>query len=473
MEGRVFRRSLIISAGSLTLAACAGASDRHLAPALDAPAQFAATPAHLDGASARAESDWVISLGDDALPALIAEALDANPNIAGARAGLDAALAAARVAGAARLPSLDAGIGVSAQDNPIGPNTVYTAGLDAGWQPDLWGRLSDQARAGAAQADAAEADLYGARLTIAAATASSWFGLTEARLQTELAQRDVDTRARQLDIVERRFARGVARSSDVRTARSALASARASLSARINIERASARALETLLGRYPAAETAPADTLPDLGALPYPGDPAALLARRPDIAAAERRLAAAGFSADAARKAIYPALNLSASIGSQATDFSDLFSSAALAETLSASLIAPIFRGGQLRAQRDQAEALARIEAAGYIATVLNALEEAETAIYADQRLAEQVEALDVAQAEAEAALALVERQYASGVATIFELIDAQSRLIQAEAQLIGARRNRLDNRIALHLAIAGDFAAGGGVTGGGALREL
>ncbi len=456
----MLRRTLFISA-ALALGACAGTPQLAVAPDVAAPARFTALPE----ATAAAEADWIVSLGDDALPALVAEALANNPDLLAAAANYDAARASARAAGAARLPALDGGLIAQGLE---GSSQLYNLGLDASWTADVWGRLSDQARAGALNAEAAQADLHGARLAIAGATARSWFALTEARLQTDLARRDTETRARQLDIVDRRFARGVARSSDVRTARSALASAEAALASRIAAERATARALETLLGRYPAAETQSAETLPALSALPAPGDPAPLLARRPDIVAAERSLAAAGFSAEAARKALYPSLSFQGSVGNVATDISDLFSTASLAESLTASITGPIFRGGALRAERDRTEALARIQAAQYVNTVLSAFEEAENAIYADQRLAERVGALEEARAEAEAALGLVERQYAQGVATIFELIDAQSRLIVAEGQLISARRDRLDNRVALHLSIAGDFAAGGGITGAG-----
>ena len=102
---------------------------------------------------------------------------------------------------------------------------------------------------------------------------------------------------------------------------------------------------------------------------------------------------------------------------------------------------------------------------ANLVSTALTALREAEDAIEADRRLAQRVDALTVASDEAREALALVQRQYASGLSTIFELIDAQTRQISAQSALISARNERVDNRIALHLAIAGDFSAGGGVT--------
>ena len=439
---------------ALSLAACASAPPADPSASLDAPQRFAA----LDQATAPAVSDWVAAFDDPALPALVGEALRDNPDVLAARAALEAAEARARAAGAARLPSLDGSFAAREQDGGLGAGSSFSLGLEASWQADVWGRLSDQARAGALSAQASRADWFGARLSIAASAARAWYAFNEAALQTELARQDVATRQRQLEIVERRFNRGVSRSSDVRTARSALASAQAGLASRLRAERAAARRLDTLLGDYPAGLTQADDGLPAVGPLPDPGAPQALFERRPDIIAANARLAAAGFSADAARKALYPGLTLRASVSDSAADLDEAFDADALVSSVAASILAPIFRGGSLRAERDRTQAEARRLAANYVNTALNALREAEDAIDADRRLAERVEALGRASQEAGAALELVERQYASGVATIFELIDAQSRLISARAQ-------RVDNRIALHLAVADDFSAGGGIT--------
>ena len=283
--------------------------------------------------------------------------------------------------------------------------------------------------------------------------------------QAALAQADVEARTNQLEIVERRFQRGVVRSSDVRTARSALASSEATLASRQRALSNAARALEVNLGRYPSAQILPAEDLPTLGALPNPGRPEAMLARRPDVVAAQARLAAAGYSASAAQKALYPGLSLRASLGDGGADLADALDFDDLVRTVAGSITAPIFQGGRLRAQRDQADAQAEQLSARLVSTALTALREAEDAIEADRRLDQRVAALTVAADEAREALALVERQYASGLSTIFELIDAQTRQISAQSQLITARNDRVDNRIALHLAIAGDFRAGGGVT--------
>lgn len=461
----MLRRALIaptVSATALLAAACASTPELATAPdAAEAPTTYLA----LAGEGARpAAGDWIAAFGDPRLERLVAEALAANPDVAAAAASLEAARANARLAGAARLPSLDGGLDASYRDSDLqGSTESWSLGLSARWEADVWGRLTDSARAGALGAEAAEADLEGARLSIAGAAARSWFQLVEARLQTGLAERDVDTRQRQLDIVERRFASGVARSSEVRTARSALASARAALASRRQAEAASARGLEALLGRYPGATLQAVDGLPALSSLPGAGAPAELLKRRPDVVAAEARLASAGFSASAAQKALYPRLNLNGSIDTVANDPGDLFDADALVEQVAGSIVAPIFRGGALRAERDRAEAQARQAAAQYVSTVLTAWREAENAIDGDARLAERVAALSEALEEAAAAQALVERQYASGVATIFELLDAQSRVITAEQQLLAAQRERATNRVDFHLAVAGGFSAGGG----------
>ena len=458
----MLRRSLIISSSALLTAACAGTAPLAETPDLNAPAALAAAERVETGAPA---ADWVASFRDTRLEALVAEAMEANPDIRAAAASLDAARASARSANAARLPSLDASTSVTERDaEPAGATTSWSLGADVSWQADVWGRLSNQARAGALSAEAAQADFYGARLSIAGAVAQSWFAVIEARQQTALARRDVTAREDQLEIVDRRFRRGVARSSDVRTARSALATSRATLASRERAEAAARRALEALLGRYPGAAIEAAETLPEIGPTPALVSPGVLLERRPDVAAAELRLAAAGFSAEAARKALYPRLNLSGGISSAASDPGDLFDTDALIETVTASVLAPIFRGGALRAERDRARAEARRQAARYVSTVLAAWRETEDAVFSEDVLATRLEQLSTAREEAQAALELVERQYASGVATIFELIDAQTRLISAESQLIAARRERADNRVSLHLALAGDFAAGGGL---------
>lgn len=460
-RGPLLRQSLLISA-CLAVTACAGIPDAGQAPAITTPQAFIAE----HDAQAMAESDWVQAFNDPVLAALVEEALMNNPGLQRAAAAREAAEAGAVIAGANRFPSLDASIGGSATDAGAGTIESYSAGLDISWQADVWQRVSDQARAGYFSAEAAESDYRSARLSLAGSVARTYFILLENRLQRELREREVDNRERQLVIIERRFERGLSRSSDVRTGRSALASAESNLLQAKRIEASAARTLETLLGRYPSNDIDRVADIPTPDALPGVGTPEMILAQRPDVLAAEYRLASAGFSASAARKALLPGLRLNGSLSNNAADIADIFDTDTLIEMVSASLVAPIFRGGSLRAQSRQARAQADQAAASYVETALNALNEAEGAIFNDELLAGGVSTLEVSRNEAAGALELVERQYANGVATVFELLDAQNRLTTAESQLLSARRQRAENRVDLHLAIAGDFTAGGGISG-------
>jgi NodT family efflux transporter outer membrane factor (OMF) lipoprotein len=453
------RKSLLVAATALATASCASLPAYQAGDGLpDAPAGWVSAPQDV---GTEAAQDWVTALGDARLTGLIDEAFAANPSLSQSLARYRAARAAARIAGSDRLPSLNAGLDYTRTEPNSGSGSdSFSLGLSSSWEADLWGRVADGASAGALDADAAADDVRASQLSVAGLVSKGWFALIEAHLQTDLAERDVATRQSSLDLTERRFARGLVRSSDVRTARSALASSEAALASRRRSEAAAARTLETLLGRYPAARLMPEGDFPTLAPLGGIASPEALLARRPDVRAAERRLQAAGLRADAARKALYPSLSLSGSSGTGAADAGDLFDPDRLVSSLTASLFGPIFNGGELRGRRDQAQANAEAQLASYVSTVLTAWQEAENAIHADAILAERVERLNTAFEEARQAEELVIRQYASGVATIFDLLNAQSRRISAESQYISARRDRAANRVDLYLAIAGDFSA-------------
>lgn len=453
------RKSLLVAATALATASCASLPAYQAGDGLpEAPAGWVNAPRD---AGAEAARDWVMEIGDDRLTGLIDEAFTGNPSLHQSFARYRAALAAARIAGADRLPSVNAGLDYTRTEPNSGSGSdSFSLGLSTSWEADLWGRVADGANASALDAEAAADDVRAAQLSVAGLVAKAWFALIEARLQTDLAERDVATRQSSLDLTERRFARGLVRSSDVRTARSALASSEAALASRQRSEASASRSLETLLGRYPGARLAPQGDFPVLGTVGAVGTPEAMLARRPDIRAAERRLQAAGLRADAARKALYPSLSLRGGSGTGGPDAGDMFDTDTLVSNLTASVLGPIFNGGALRAGRDQAQANAEAQLAVYVSTVLTAWQEAEDAIHADAILARRVDSLQIAFEEAREAEDLVIRQYASGVSTIFDLLNAQSRRISAESQYISARRDRAANRVDLYLAIAGDFSA-------------
>jgi NodT family efflux transporter outer membrane factor (OMF) lipoprotein len=451
------RRAVIVLGAAGVLSGCAGFAETAPERVLPTPpADFAAAdaPAAAEAARPAVDFDWVESFGDPLLVDLVDEALARNTDVLTAAARLRAAAEQARVRDADLWPTLDAGLDSTTRmaDGRAG-STSLGLGLDLRWEADIWGRLS--ARAGAAGADAAAsaADLAALRLSIAGRTATAWFDLLEAQLQTDLARRDLATQERSLMLVQRRYNRGVARAVDLRLARSAVASREATLAQRRQRKAELARALEILVSRYPAGTVNATADLPVLDAPPPVASPAQILPRRPDVAAAERRLDAAGLRAEEARKALLPRLTLTASGGTDGPDFADLVDPERLAATLLGSLAQPVFRAGALRADARAAEARAEAALGDYAGAVLDAWREVEDGYAAETFLAAREAALAVAAEEADAAETLTERQYANGLATIFELLDAQTRRINAESQLIAARAARVRNRALLYVA--------------------
>ena len=461
----------ILFAGTAILAACASspanigglAGERvdFFAQAPDAPAEWSAS-----GVAGKApKGDWMSQFNDPVMMSLVSEALANNPSLRSRAATMRAAEAATRTARSAGRPGLDASVTAGTTSTGVQTATgtdridseIYGVGLDASWELDLWGRIGASVNAADADYAASEADLAAAELSLAAQTAIAWINLNEALAQERVAELTYDARDRVRLLTERRFQRGLVDALDVRTARSALANAEAAIATRRQITGETARRLEILLGRYPSAEIAASAEIPALGALEPEGNPALLLSRRPDIAASEARIEAAGMRAESARLAMLPSLVLTGSISTSEADLADAFDPELIAARLIAGLVAPIFKGGRLDAQRDAAIAQAEAAVANYASAALSAWGEVENAVAADQYLAAQEEAQARALEEARLAEDLALRKYTtSGTLTIFNLIDAQTRRLTAESQLISVRASRATNRIAYHIALGG-----------------
>lgn len=404
-------------------------------------------------------TDWVSTFNTDALPNLVGEALSANTNVRVARARYDAALARADISSANLLPSVSGSVSGTRTErvNDLVPDTTSLSfGVNASWEADVWGRLRDGVDASKLDAAASQADYAATRLSVAGQVAQTWFDLIEARLLSELSVRDVETQERALRLTTRRFEGGVTGSSDVRLARSSLANAQALQAARHQRESALARNLEVLLRRYPAEAIQSADDLPVLPPLTGVDSPEDVLRRRPDILAAERRMRAAGLQVDVARKALLPSLNLSGGLNAGGSSLGNLFDIDALVASLTAGITQPIFQGGRLKANVEQQKAILTQQLESYAGTALNAYLEVENALDAEQRLLEREAALRTSLEEAVQAENRLSNRYSEGLASILQLLDAQSRRISAESQLISARKERLANRVRLHVALGG-----------------
>lgn len=411
---------------------------------------------------------------DPTLGRLLSEALQHNHNLEAAASRVAAAAAQARIAGAPQRPQLSAaGTGSRRRQNfagfplPTGNREVlatttnnFGVSLNVSWEADLWGRLRAGQSAALAEVMASRADLAGARLSLIAQTARACWAAAEATKQVALAEAAAADARLSTGQVEERYSRGLRSALDLRLAKSSEAAAEAVLGQRRHRLDLLKRQLEILLGRYPAAEIETGAELPEVGDPVPPGLPAELLARRPDLVAAERRLAAADARVREARRSLYPRISLTSSGGRSSGELNDLLKGDFGVWSLVGNLTQPLLQGGRLRAGVDLAEANREQAVARFAQQVLLACGEVESALGADAYLAQQESALQRAAEEAAAARRLARERYDRGLANLIALLDAQRRAYDAESQLASVRRQRLDNRTDLHIALGGDISA-------------
>lgn len=468
------RRSVFISSLCL-LSACASGhrftgAPVDIEPALpEAPSLFQAQTV----AEAPLLTNWLDQFDDQRLVDIVGEALVANPNILASEARVRAAQQTARAVFGQSLPSVGFtftnGFSSNFSSQALGGGVVvdgrfsqpsFSNAFQISWELDLWGRVRAGNQAAKADFIASQADLNAAQLSIGAQAATAWINLNAALEQERIAKATVDARQNVLELTERRFSRGLQTALDVRTARSQLATAEAQVAAQTQTRNEAARGLETLLGRYPANEIQAPAIIPVVGSLQAPGDPMSLLQRRPDLAAMDARLEAAGFRAEAARLAIFPAVNVSSGISDASSiNFPDIFDPQRISANIFASLTQTVWAGGSIKANKRAAIASAEALAYDYTTTALTAWREVEDALDADRLLAEQEAAQRIAVEESTLAEALATRQYQNGLVSIFNLLTSQTTRLTAESSLVQARTARAINRINYHMALGGGFA--------------
>ena len=402
---------------------------------------------------------------------MIKEALASNYDLQAAAASVDAAAAQARIAGAGLKPQVGAGFDASRRQQvfvglPIpgsggilkSTSSSFGTSLNVSWEADLWGRLRAGKAAAAGDAQAAQADYQAARLSLAGQAAKAWFTVVEAERQVALAIDTVDSRRTSAERIEARYRRGVAPSLELRLARTNLATAESTLEQRRRQLDASRRQLEILLGRYPRGEAGSSVDLPQVPPEIPAGLPSELVARRPDLQAAERRLEAAGLRVREARRALYPRVTLTASGGTVSDSLGDLVDGDFSVWNLAGGLLQPIFQGGRLRAAVDFAEAGRDRALALYAQGVLRAFAEVESALASERLLAAEEAAQKVATEESAAAVRLAEDRYHAGVGDYLTILESQRQAFLTESRLLTLRALRLNNRADLHIALGGDF---------------
>lgn len=443
-------------AGLLLLAACATApppsADEALGEVLptttEVPAEFQADAVD----SGEVDDSWIATFGDDKLNALVDEAIANNLNLQLAATQVDRAAGLARLAGASLKPMVGLGGGSSEtwSDASILEGNSYNAALTMSWEADVWGKLRQRAAAGEAGLAATTSDFEFARQSIAATTAKTWFLATEITQQLGLAEESVEIFTEILDIVTTKERVGQVSMQDVYLTGADLSSAEDSVHQATAARESILRGLEVLLGRYPAAdiETA-ADQLPLPPAISV-GVPADLIARRPDLQAAEARVRAAFFLQEEARLARLPSFNLSLAAGDT--------SLTGFIGQLTAGIVAPLYTGGALEGQLDVATADQNAAIAAYGQSVLTAFMEVENTLANERTFARRQLLLEKIVEDNQNAYQLARKQYDVGRIEILNVLQIQARVLAAKSALIRMQNERLAARIDMHLALGGSF---------------
>ena len=439
-------------------------------PAVAAPAQFKETGLWQRAAgSAPAVPDaWWQLFADPVLDDLQRQLVIGNENLRFAVAQMAAARAQLAASRAPLVPTLGASVSAtrsggasSSSEVQRGASNNIAISAGASWEVDLWGRLAQATNAAQASFEASADDLAAARLSAQATLAQTYLALRAAESQQALLERSVAAFRRSLELTQARYQSGVAARSDVLQAETQLKSAQAQ-GIEAAVQRAQAEhAIAVLLGKPPSAlAIARTDALPAAPAVPELL-PATLLERRPDIAAAERRVAAAYARIGVADAAFFPALTLSANAGWRATSFADLFNAPSLFWSLGPALAQTLFDGGARRAASDEARASADQATSSYRQTVLVALQEVEDNLVLADRLRAEAALQQEALAAARRNFEIVLEQYRAGTVSFLDVAAAQTAMLSSERSLLELRNRELAAINQLLKNIAGRWQSG------------
>lgn len=402
--------------------------------------------------------DWLATFGNPQLSALVREALAYNADLGVAAARVEQSAAYAKLAGATIYPAVNLlarGGGKFGGDN----SGLSGVGFFATWEIDLWGRVRAEREAGRLQYEAAVADAEYARQSIAASVAKSWLLAVEASLQRAIADDIVRSSEQMVGLSSDRLRVGRGDEYDVTLAQANVETARdASRQLALGYEQA-LRALEILVGRYPAGSVAVATALPGMPAPVPVGLPSELLERRPDVIAAERRIAAAFNRVTEAKAARLPKISLTASLTSVSSDLFVLQNHSNPVASLGANLLAPIFNGFALQAQVEIRTAEQKVAVMDYGRVALRAFGEVEGALSAGFAADEREAILARSVASNARAVELAQVRYRVGSGDVRAVLQQGIALYGARTALLRVQTDRLVQRVNLHLALGGSFA--------------
>ncbi|HEX5640635.1 MAG TPA: efflux transporter outer membrane subunit [Burkholderiaceae bacterium] len=457
-------RTLLAAAIAVALTACASTDTR--VPEVELPPANAATVAGIDR--------WWTQFNDPQLTALIEETLAANLDLRIAVARIEEARANLRLARSYQLPAIDADAGAararrSDATEPRFPGPLitnsYGAGLNVAYEVDLWGRLS-------AGTTAAQSTLLGTRYNaetvrtvLAAQMASAYFQLLTYDAELRLSRDTLATRVESVNLQKDRFDAGLIGDYELRLAEAERATVAASVPP---LQRAVAQteaAIAVLAGRSaravftPSVARSPDLKVDDAGPIVPEGLPSDLLARRPDIRQAEADLVAANARITEARAQYFPAISLTARLGSESSELGDLFSGPALVWSVAGSVFQPVFGAGRIASQVEAATSRREQAEYAYVRSVQGAFLDAHDALVAHRTARDSYVAQEDRRAQFAEALRLAEMRYTAGYTSYIEVLDNQRNLLDAERARLLALRARQSALVDLYKALGGGWS--------------
>jgi NodT family efflux transporter outer membrane factor (OMF) lipoprotein len=463
-------RTILLLPAAAFVAGCMVGPD-YLRPSAPTPAAYKEMEGwkRAEPRDALARGKWWEMFGDRELDALAARVEVSNQNIQLAAAQFRVAQALTEQARAGLFPTVSAGTSVIRSKSPSlsnQPNFAngavdnFNLNLTASWEIDLWGRVRRSIEAGEANWQASAADLESVQLSAQAAVAQNYLALRIVDVQRRVLEDTVAAYQRTLELTRNRYAAGVAARVDVVQAEVQLKSAQAQL-VDIGVDRALLEhAIASLIGEPASTFSIPRAPLTAvLPTIPV-GVPSELLERRPDIAAAERSVAAANAQIGVAQAAFYPTLTLSGAGGFRSTSFADWLTTPSRFWSLGASLAQIVFDGGLRRAVSDQAIAAYDGQVAAYRQTVLTGFQDVEDNLASLRILEEEARYQDEAAEGARLSVELTENQYKAGIVSFLNVIAAQTIALNNERTAVNIQGRRLVASVLLVKALGGGWNA-------------
>jgi len=460
------------------LAGCTVGPDYHR-PAVDTPAAWRLDPADAywhpaSPAHAPLDPAWWKAFGDPQLDALEIRALSDNQSLQVVAAHYEQAKATLASAASARLPSVN--LNASGQrfkissDRPLTNYAIRNVstvqndvqiGASVSYEVDLFGRVRRSVEAAQAGTDQARDDLADARLVLTADLASSYLALRELDNEIDVVNRSIGLQQKALDFVSARHELGAVSGLDLLQQQAQLDATRTQAQLLVQQRAQYEHAIATLVGTPAPAFSLPPRIVPLTAPVLPTGVPSDVLQRRPDVASAERAMAAANAQIGVARAAYFPHVVLSPDIGWDATRFAGLFTVPGLLWSIGASASQPLFEGGRLRAGVDFAQAGYVAAQANYRQTVLTAFQEVQNAVTGLSVLDEAAHQAAAAVDDARKLTALAQDRYAGGLTAFIDVISAEQQLLASERQAVQIQGQRAALVVYLAKALGGGWDGG------------